>query len=98
MDRGSLAGRKIRLVGFVTPRPGGGFYVTRIAITCCAADARPVRITVRGHPGTFEPDTWVAVTGTDGGLDPEAGKDMQTPVIVASSVDPVPAPEEPYET
>jgi uncharacterized repeat protein (TIGR03943 family) len=98
-DRGrSLAGRRVRLVGFVTPRDGGGFSVTRIAITCCAADARPVRITVRGYAGTFPADTWIAVTGTYGGLAPGAGGDEQVPVIVAGSVDPVPEPAEPYET
>lgn len=98
-DRGhSLIGRQLRLVGFVTPRRAGGFFVTRIAITCCAADARPVRITVQGAPGTFPADTWVAVTGTYGGLDPAAGPNEQVPVIRAASVEPVRPPAEPYES
>jgi uncharacterized repeat protein (TIGR03943 family) len=98
-DRGrSLAGRRIRLVGFVTPRPAGGFYLTRITITCCAADARPVRIAVRGGERTFPADTWVAVTGTYGGRDEAAKAADRVPVVRAESVDVVKAPAEPYES
>lgn len=97
-DRGrSLTGRRIRMVGFVSPRPTGGFYLTRIAVTCCAADARPIRITVRGAATAYSADTWIAVTGTFDGLDP-ATDDEQVPVIRAESVEPVPAPTDPYET
>lgn len=98
-DRGrSLEGRRIRMVGFVTPRPGGGFYLTRITITCCAADARPIRIAVQGGERTFPADTWVAVTGTYGGQDEAAKTVDQVPVIRAESVDAVKAPPEPYES
>jgi uncharacterized repeat protein (TIGR03943 family) len=98
-DRGrSLSGRRLRLVGFVTPRPAGGFYVNRIAITCCAADARSVRITVSGTTARLPVDTWVAVTGTYGGMDPAAGPGEQVPLIRARSVERVRPPAEPYET
>ena len=86
------------MVGFVSPRPAGGFYLTRIAVTCCAADARPILIAVRGASAAFRADTWIAVTGTYDGLDPGAGTDQQVPVIRAESVEPVPTPAEPYET
>ncbi len=94
----SLEGRRIRMVGFVTPRAGGGFYLTRITITCCAADARPIRIAVQNTDRTFPADTWVAVTGTYGGRDEAARTVDQVPVLRVTSVEPVSAPSEPYET
>ena len=94
----SLEGRRIRMVGFVTPRPGGGFYLTRITITCCAADARPIRIAVQNTDRTFPADTWVVVTGTYGGRDEAAKSVDQVPVLRVISVEPVSAPSEPYET
>jgi uncharacterized repeat protein (TIGR03943 family) len=98
-DRGrSMTGRQLRLVGFVTPRSAGGFYVTRLAITCCAADARPIRIAVQVSPATWPTDSWVAVTGTYAGVDPDAGPDGAMPVIRAGSVEQVSAPAETYET
>jgi len=98
-DQGrSLAGRRVRLVGFVTPRPGGGLYVSRIVITCCAADARPVKIAVTGDTPSLAPDSWIEVVGTYGGMDSSAGKSAQVPVINADSVRPVRSPSEPYES
>lgn len=97
-DRGrSLAGRQVRLIGFVSPRPGGGVHVARLTMSCCAADARPVRIMVRQAPAGLVADAWVAVTGTYGGLDPDAGVNQQVAVVVAERVEPVPAPADPYE-
>jgi uncharacterized repeat protein (TIGR03943 family) len=98
-DRGrTLTGRRVRLVGFVSPRPTGGFCVTRIAVTCCAADARPIRIAVPAPPRTFPPDTWVAVTGMYGGVEPAPRTANEVPVLRVDSVEPVPAPADPYET
>jgi uncharacterized repeat protein (TIGR03943 family) len=58
----SLAGRRVRLVGFITPRPGGGFYLTRMVITCCAADARPLKVLISGGPAEQPAaDSWLAV-------------------------------------
>lgn len=97
-DQGrSLAGRRVRLVGFVSARPGGGYYLTRMVITCCAADARPVKVTVRGGPN-YPADSWIAVTGSYGGLDDAAHRSGQVPVIRAESVEPVRVPSEPYES
>lgn len=91
-DRGrTLAGRRVRMVGFVSPRSGGGFHLTRIAVTCCAADARAIRVAVPGGR-SFPADSWVAVTGTYAGLEAHA-----VPVLRAGSAEPVPAPAEPYE-
>ena len=33
----TLEGRSVALVGFVTPRPAGGYFVTRLVIACSSA-------------------------------------------------------------
>jgi uncharacterized repeat protein (TIGR03943 family) len=97
-DQGrSLQGRRVRLVGFVSPRPGGGYYVTRLVITCCAADARPIKIAVQGSAGQVTTDSWIAVTGSYDGMDAGA-KQEQIPIIRADVVEPVKVPSEPYES
>ncbi|WP_318205304.1 TIGR03943 family putative permease subunit [Streptomyces sp. SCL15-4] len=63
-DRGlAVAGRTVRLTGFVTPAGHGGWYLTRIVFSCCAADSRTVRVRMYGRPAP-PADTWLAVTGT----------------------------------
>jgi uncharacterized repeat protein (TIGR03943 family) len=96
-DGRSLEGRRIRLVGFVSPRPGGGFYLARMLINCCAADARPIRIGVQGGDVEYPADTWVAITGTYGGMAAEPGNQGGVPTIRAESIERVPEPAEPYE-
>ncbi|MFJ5530209.1 TIGR03943 family putative permease subunit [Streptomyces sp. NPDC093261] len=64
-DRGqAIKGRSIRMTGFVTPdKRSGSWYLTRIIISCCAADAQSVKVRVYGKPA-LAANTWVAVTGT----------------------------------
>ncbi|MFD6024591.1 TIGR03943 family putative permease subunit [Streptomyces griseoluteus] len=60
----AIRGRQVRLTGFVTPAgPGGGWYLTRIIFTCCAADSQTVKVRVHG-PDAPPANTWLAVTGT----------------------------------
>ncbi|MHB9857349.1 TIGR03943 family putative permease subunit [Streptomyces sp. YIM S03343] len=60
----AVGGRSLRLTGFVTPAGhGGGWYLTRIIFTCCAADSQTVKIRVYG-PESPSADSWLAVTGT----------------------------------
>jgi uncharacterized repeat protein (TIGR03943 family) len=62
-ERG-IKGRTVRMTGFVTPvGQGGGWYLTRIIFTCCAADSQSVKVRMYGTPA-LPADTWVAVTGT----------------------------------
>jgi uncharacterized repeat protein (TIGR03943 family) len=62
-ERG-IKGHTIQMTGFVTPaKQGGGWYLTRIIFTCCAADSQSVKIRMYGTPA-LPADTWVAVTGT----------------------------------
>jgi uncharacterized repeat protein (TIGR03943 family) len=91
----SLAGRAVAMSGFVTPRKEGGWYLTPMALSCCAADARAVKVEVRDAeaPPT---DTWVEVTGTwvEGGPPDAAGA---VPVVAARDVRPVPVPRNQYD-
>ncbi|MBV1949861.1 TIGR03943 family protein [Streptomyces sp. BV129] len=60
----AIRGRQVLLTGFVTPAgPGGGWYLTRIIFTCCAADSQTVKVRVYGTDAP-PADTWLAVTGT----------------------------------
>jgi len=96
----TLAGRRFDLTGFVSSRPGGGYYLTRLVVTCCAADAVPVRILVTGDAaGSFAADTWIRVVGRYGGVDRSREKDVgPIATIRADSVRTIDPPAEPYET
>jgi len=60
----AIRGRSIHMTGFVTPAgQGGGWYLTRIIFTCCAADSQSVKVRVYGTPAP-PANTWLAVTGT----------------------------------
>jgi len=93
----SLQGTPVRLVGFVAgDTRGGGFLLTRFVISCCAADARPVRVAIRGgEPPGPAPDTWLEVTGT---WHPEtrSAEDSRPPILDLTSLRTVPAPANPY--
>ncbi|MGI5358374.1 TIGR03943 family putative permease subunit [Streptomyces sp. CA-252508] len=61
----SLAGRTVLMTGFVTPAKdrAGTWYLTRLVVSCCAADSRSLRVRVHGAPPP-PADAWVTVTGT----------------------------------
>lgn len=62
-DQG-IKGRSVRMTGFVTPAEGGGdWYLTRLILNCCAADAQTVKVRIHGA-ADLPADTWVNVTGT----------------------------------
>ncbi|GAA2213776.1 TIGR03943 family protein [Nonomuraea monospora] len=83
----SLAGRRVSLTGFVVHVPGG-WYVARMRMACCAADAFVLEVAVEGAAAPRE-DQWVRVTGT--------WVPRDEPAIGVDEVVPVAAPEEPYE-
>ncbi|WP_320773204.1 TIGR03943 family putative permease subunit [Streptomyces sp. CRN 30] len=95
----SLTGRTVRLTGFVTRDDDGTWYVTRLLVTCCAADATTGKAEVRGDAAADAPadGTWVTVTGTwhpEG----ELGSDEAWPPVVdAADVTRVEEPANPYE-
>lgn len=61
---GAVRGRTVLLTGFVTPDKGGRdtWYLTRIILSCCAADAQSVKVRIHGTPA-LPANTWVSVTG-----------------------------------
>ncbi|GII77652.1 TIGR03943 family protein [Sphaerisporangium rufum] len=98
-DRGrSLAGRRVVLTGFAMPAGRGGrWYLTRMQLRCCAADAFPLKVAVRGVPAPRE-DTWVRVTGTWVATPyEELPKGTVAPELAATAITRVPRPAEPYE-
>ncbi|MCG7210504.1 TIGR03943 family putative permease subunit [Streptomyces arenae] len=59
----AIKGRTVRMSGLVTPVAGGGSWnLTRIIISCCAADAQSVKVRIYSN-GVPPANTWVSVTG-----------------------------------
>jgi uncharacterized repeat protein (TIGR03943 family) len=99
-DRGtSLEDRRVRVTGFVSPRPGGGVYLTRMILVCCAADGRPVKVGLSGHvPAGLTADTWIEVVGRyDPRTDKDTTNDETIPYLEVESMRAVPQPKQPYE-
>lgn len=94
-DQQSLAGRNVQLVGFVTPNPDGGWWLSRMTMACCAGDATATKIHVVDPPD-FEANSWVKLDGhwVPGG---EVNTDKGIPWIAINSIHEVPQPKEPYE-
>lgn len=94
----SLTGRTVRMTGFVTHGDDGTWYLTRLFVTCCAADATTSKVEVRGAVDGAPPvDAWVTVTGTwhpKGRLGTDSA---WPPVLDASAVRRVAQPADPYE-
>jgi uncharacterized repeat protein (TIGR03943 family) len=91
----TLQGRTVTLVGFVTPDGDARWYLTRITITCCAADSRSYLVGVDGGGRPPVANTWQRVTGTWVASPPTDGS--PTARTAAMSVSQVAEPEEPYE-
>jgi uncharacterized repeat protein (TIGR03943 family) len=99
-DQGkSLTGRDLQLTGFITPGAGGQPMLARIVLTCCAADARPIKVGLSGNtPAGVPADTWVKIVGT---WVAKTTKDpvnkAAVPYLEVKSWQEVAAPGEPYE-
>ncbi|MGH3785162.1 MAG: TIGR03943 family putative permease subunit [Pseudonocardiaceae bacterium] len=95
---GTLDGRQVRLVGFIVHGPPDATYLARLAMACCAADARPLKVRLQGYRGaaTLPQDGWFEVRGQ---LVPgSATSDTRfTPTVTVSDLHPLPPPTEPYE-
>ncbi|UGQ09862.1 TIGR03943 family protein [Yinghuangia sp. ASG 101] len=91
----TLKDRNVRLTGFATSGENGSWYVNRLVISCCAADAVARKVEIHGVPAP-PTDTWVTVTGTwlkNG----ETGSEDATPALTATAAERIPTPKEPYE-
>lgn len=92
----SLKGRTVRMTGFVTHGDDGTWYVTRLLVSCCAADATTSKVEIRGADA-LPADTWVTVTGTwrpEGKLGTDSA---WPPVLDTTAVKQVTEPADPYE-
>ncbi|MCR1783477.1 TIGR03943 family protein [Nocardioides carbamazepini] len=95
-----LAGAQVRLRGFVT-HDEDGWYVTRLSISCCAADALAFRVRVDGADGVDGSapgdEEWVEVVGTwvEGTGEGVGAEDA--PVLTATEITPTDPPKRPYE-
>ncbi len=97
-DGRSIGDRKVRLTGFVIRGAQGDAFVTRMVLTCCAADARPIKVGLSGDlPGDLPTDAWVEVIGT---YTPHRVVDEINsgiiPFIQAASVTRIAPPNDPY--
>jgi uncharacterized repeat protein (TIGR03943 family) len=90
----SLDGRTLELTGFVV-HDAAGVYVARLVITCCAADAMPVKARLVGADGLAD-DQWITVTGK---VRPNSAvqADNYVPVFDVESVKTIAVPGDPYE-
>ncbi|WP_405970176.1 TIGR03943 family protein [Streptomyces sp. NBC_00988] len=60
----AIKDRTVQMTGFVTPDKGSAYWdLTRIMISCCAADAQSIKVRVYGIPA-LSANTWVTITGT----------------------------------
>jgi uncharacterized repeat protein (TIGR03943 family) len=90
----SLNGRTLELTGFVV-HDAAGVYVARLVITCCAADAMPVKARLVGVEGLAD-DQWITVTGQ---VRPDSAvqADNYVPVFDTLTVKKIGTPSDPYE-
>jgi uncharacterized repeat protein (TIGR03943 family) len=100
-DKGkSLQGRRLTLSGFVIAGPNGQPYLARMIVSCCAADARPVKVGLAGDiPATLKADEWIEIEGSyiDRADKDPVNSDL-VPYIQVASVRDVAAPEQQYES
>jgi uncharacterized repeat protein (TIGR03943 family) len=100
-DQGkSLGKRRVQLTGFIVTGPKGEPYLARMVLSCCAADARPIKVGLAGQvPTGLKADTWLVVTGT---YIPRVDKDgvngEKIPFIDVREAQQVAAPTEQYES
>ncbi len=91
--------KEVEVIGqFLPARTGNAqgdrFHLIRMFVMCCAADARPVAVTVQAPPGTTFPEmSWIKVTGR-ATFPIEAGR--HTAVIEADDIIEIDAPPESF--
>jgi uncharacterized repeat protein (TIGR03943 family) len=98
-DGRSLAGRRVQLTGFLITEPGGEQYLARLVLSCCAADARPIKVGMVGDaPAGLPDDTWVEVIGEYvEQTRVDSINEATIPYIQIEHWRQVPAPSSPYE-
>jgi uncharacterized repeat protein (TIGR03943 family) len=97
--REDFEGKQVELIGQFVPLTvgnpkGNRFQAIRLFITCCAADAKPVGVTVQyDKPLSLTEMSWVKITGVP--VFPMEGG-HRTAILNATKVEECPAPSEPF--
>jgi len=97
--REEFEGKEVEMIGQYVPMSTGNpkgdrFQAIRMFITCCAADAKPVGVTVRYPAPLKVPEMgWVRIIGKPT-FPMEGGR--RTAVLEATNVEPCQAPSEPF--
>lgn len=87
-----IKGRTISLIGQVLHKKGCSLM--RILVWCCASDARPLMVEIRGMTQkSFDEGDWREIQGT---VTFEKKEESMIPVIHYQESKPIPAPEEIY--
>lgn len=96
-----LSGQLVRLTGFVAPveegddAPADGWYLARLQMACCAADAIVNKVLITDEPAP-EVDSWVTVEGR--WVEPEGDlHEVTTHELDVHELTPVDDPPDPYE-
>lgn len=93
----SLEGRRVRLTGFVSSVDHGtGWALTRMALSCCAADGYAIKVDVIGGE-RLPDDTWVEVVGTWEPTPADVDPASALAVLRIEEMQTVAAPAQPYE-
>lgn len=96
-DSESLRDRRIRLVGFVsTVDSGEGWAITRLLLNCCAADGYALKVDVVGGE-RLPDDTWIEAVGQWAPTPPNEDGSYSLPILEIDYLQPIEAPENPYE-
>ena len=91
----SLKGRTVQLTGFAVHGADGGWYLSRLTITCCAADAVTYKVEIHGIAAPPQ-GSWVKVTGVwlpNG----QTGRNSAVPALDATAATGIPVPHNPYD-
>jgi uncharacterized repeat protein (TIGR03943 family) len=97
--RSEFEGKQVELTGQFVPLTTGNpkgdrFQAIRMFITCCAADAKPVGVTIQyPKPLNLSEMSWVKITGKPT-FPMEGGR--RTAILEATKVEECPAPAEPF--
>ena len=95
--RADFEGKAVELIGQFMPErdaKGDRFNLVRMFVMCCAADARPVAITVQTNKAQSVAEmSWIKVVGK-AAFPVESGR--RVPIVLAESVTPCDPPEETF--
>ncbi|HEV8425468.1 MAG TPA: TIGR03943 family protein [Actinomycetes bacterium] len=95
----SLAGARVRLLGFAVPDQAGGYQLARFNLFCCAADGQAYQLAVHGDRTPRRADQWLVVEGRwrPQPVSESIAPSDVLPVLIAESVTPVQPPADRYE-